>query len=139
MLTTTYKIISKLLAEWFKPIVPKIVDKQQTGFVQCRCISNNILDFNLAQEHAIATLQDVIFRKLDFAKAFDRVDHDYLWATLAAMNLDPSVIILIQGLVSRAEAKVHVNGMFTRSFPLERGLDRAILCHLSCSLYPPNL
>lgn len=48
MLTTTYKIISKLLAKHFKPVVPKVVNKQQTGFVQGRCITENILIVKLA-------------------------------------------------------------------------------------------
>lgn len=56
MLTTSYKIISKVLAERFKPIVPKIVDKQQIGFVYGRCITGNLLSLKLGQEHVIATL-----------------------------------------------------------------------------------
>lgn len=99
MLTTTYKIISKILVERFKPIILKVVDCQQTGFVQGRCITDNIISFMLGQEHAVATYQDVIFMKLDFEKASARVDHDYLWATLNAMQLDPFIITLIQGLV----------------------------------------
>lgn len=60
--------------------------------------------------------------KLDFQKAFDRVDHEFLWATLSAMNLDPGMIVLIQGLITNVEAKVHVNGLFTCAFPLEHGV-----------------
>lgn len=60
--------------------------------------------------------------KLDFKNVFDRVDHDFLWATLAAMQLDPWVIALLHGLVTNAEAKVHINGLFTYSFPLEHGV-----------------
>lgn len=81
----------------------------------------------------------LFFLKLDFAKAFDKVNHDYLWATLAAMHLDPLVIILLQGLITRAEVKVHVNGLYTRSFPLERGVregDPMSPLHLRS---PPNL
>lgn len=78
MLTTTYKIISKILAERLKPMVPKVVDQQQTGFVQGKCITDNIIAFKLGQEHAAATLQDIIFMKLDFEKTFDRVDHGFL-------------------------------------------------------------
>lgn len=47
MITTTYKIICKFLAKHFMPIVPKIVEKQQTGFVQGHCILDNILALEL--------------------------------------------------------------------------------------------
>lgn len=38
------------------------------------------------------------------------------------MKLDPFVIQLIRGLVENVVAKVHVNGLFTQAFPLERGV-----------------
>lgn len=138
MLTTSYKIISKILVEQFKPIIPKVVNKQQTGFVQGRCISDNLLTFRLNQEHVVATLQNIIFLKLDFEKAFDKVDHDYLWATLSAMGLDPLVITLIQGLVMESKAKVHVNGLFTLSFPWNVGLGKGTPCPLSYFPSPLN-
>lgn len=55
MLTTTYKIISKILVESIKPKVPDLVGKQQTGFVQGRCITDNLIALNLVQEHANLT------------------------------------------------------------------------------------
>lgn len=60
--------------------------------------------------------------KLDFEKAFDRVDHNYLWATLSTMDLDPFANTLLQGMIYDAKVKVHVNGLLTQSFPLERGV-----------------
>lgn len=68
------------------------------------------------------THQDILLLKLDFEKAFDRVDHGFWWATLWAMNLDPFVLSLIKGLVLNVEAKVHINGLFTPSFPLQCGV-----------------
>lgn len=56
MLTTTYKIISKILAKRLKPLVPKVVNQQQTGFFQGRCITDNLLSFKLGQQDAQATL-----------------------------------------------------------------------------------
>lgn len=122
MLTTSYKIISKILTERLKPMVPHLVDRQQTRFVKDRCITDNLLAWKLGQEHAQAMLQDIMFVKLDFAKAYDRIDHSFLWATLTTMCMDPFFIKLIQGLVLNVEAKVHINGLFTHSFPLERGV-----------------
>lgn len=87
---------------------------QQTGFVKDRYITDNLIVVKLAQEHANLMQQDIILLKLDFEKAFDCVDHSFLWATLHVMNLNPHVLTLIQGLITNVEAKVHVNGFFTR-------------------------
>lgn len=38
------------------------------------------------------------------------------------MKMDLFFINLLIGLVRNVEAKVHVNGLYTRSFPLERGV-----------------
>lgn len=93
-------------------MVPGLVDGQQTGFVKGRCITDNLLTWKLGQEHGQATLQDILYIKLDFAKAYDRIDHSFLWDTLKKMRLDPFVI----------EAKVLVNELFIEAFPLERGV-----------------
>lgn len=82
----------------------------------------NLLAFKLGKEHVVATLLDIIFKKLNFEKAFDWVDHNHLWATLSTMDLDPFIITLLQGMIYDAKSKVHINGLFTQSFPLERGV-----------------
>lgn len=95
MLTMTYKIILKILTKRLKPMVPKLVDRQQIGFISGRCIIDNLLAWKMGQEHARVMLQDIAFLKLDFAKACNRINHNFLWATLTTMRLDPWVIQLI--------------------------------------------
>lgn len=76
--------------------------------------------------------------KLDFKKAFDRVEHEFLWETLFAMQLDPWVTPLLHGLDTNAKAKVHINEFFTCYFSLEHGVrqgDPSLPCSL---LFPPN-
>ncbi|KAL3690929.1 hypothetical protein R1sor_004580 [Riccia sorocarpa] len=86
LLTTTYKVIAKILALRLKSMLPDIIDVQQTGFVAGRSIVDNVLSLRLAQEWAATSVQDVLFIKLDFQKAYDRVSHKYLWATMAALG-----------------------------------------------------
>lgn len=78
MLTTTYKIVSKILAERLKPKLPKLVDQQQTRFITGQCISNNLFAYRLRVELVEEMGQDMIFLKLDFEKAYDRVDHRFV-------------------------------------------------------------
>lgn len=77
--------------------------------------------------------------KLDFKKAFDRVDHNCIWATLSIMDLYPFVITLFQGMMCDAKAKVHVNGLFTQSFLLERGVWQGDPISPYSLLFPLNL
>ncbi|KAL3683806.1 hypothetical protein R1sor_001828 [Riccia sorocarpa] len=87
LLTMTYKIIAKVMAERLKEMLPGLIDTQQTGFVVGRNIIDNILSLQLGQEWAQTTDQDVIFVKLDFMKAYDRIAHGFLWDTLIAMGM----------------------------------------------------
>ncbi|KAL3681828.1 hypothetical protein R1sor_024784 [Riccia sorocarpa] len=105
LLPIAYRIISRLLADRLKKLIPKLVDEEQTGFVEGRFISINILCLQLSQELAEKTNQPSLFCKLDFIKAFDRVDHNYLWRTLQAMKFDSRFITLLKGLVGHGSSK----------------------------------
>ncbi|KAL3696871.1 hypothetical protein R1sor_010947 [Riccia sorocarpa] len=63
--------------------------------------------------------QEVIFVKLDFQKAYDRVSHLYLWKTLTALGMSQENL---RRLVVGAAAQVHVNGYFTGRFAVTRGV-----------------
>ncbi|KAL3679543.1 hypothetical protein R1sor_022499 [Riccia sorocarpa] len=64
-----------------------IIDLQQTDFVAECNIINNILSLRLDHEWAQITGQHIIFVKLDFMKAYNRVAHEFLWNTLTAMGI----------------------------------------------------
>ncbi|KAL3679416.1 hypothetical protein R1sor_022372 [Riccia sorocarpa] len=122
LLTTTYKIIAKIFAWRLKAMLPDIVDQQQTGFIAGRSIVENILSLRMAQEWVPVTGQEIMFVKLDFQKAYDRVSHSYLWDTLKALGMSQINIRRIQGLVTGGAAQVHVNGCFTKRFEVTRGV-----------------
>ncbi|KAL3683005.1 hypothetical protein R1sor_001027 [Riccia sorocarpa] len=50
--------------------------------------------------------QQVVFIKLDFIKAYDRVSHPFLWETLRAMGFADAFINLIQGFTCDGSAKM---------------------------------
>ncbi|KAL3684628.1 hypothetical protein R1sor_002650 [Riccia sorocarpa] len=114
-------LISKLMADHIKALIPRLDDEEQTGFVEGRNIVDNIISLKLGQDIAEATKQATLFCKLDFVKAFDRIEHIYLWDTLEAMNFHPRFIQLLKRLIATGRSKVRVNGELTDSFPLERG------------------
>jgi hypothetical protein len=76
----------------------------------------------MIKEWAEENQSPILFLKLDFEKAFDRVDFNYLWRTLDIMGLGGKFLQLIQGLVIGATAKVIVNGLYTDPIKLDRGV-----------------
>ncbi|KAL3688477.1 hypothetical protein R1sor_014786 [Riccia sorocarpa] len=82
-----------------------IIDQQQTGFIAGRSIVDNILSLRMAQEWVPVSNQEVMFVKLDFQKAYDRVSHSYLWDTLSALGMSVSNVRRIQGLVTGGAAQ----------------------------------
>ncbi|KAL3686887.1 hypothetical protein R1sor_013196 [Riccia sorocarpa] len=87
LLTVTYKIIAKIIASRLNSMMPGLVDRQQTGFIAGRDITENVLSLRLAQEWTQASGQQAIFVKLDFQKAYDRVLYVFLWETLAVAGI----------------------------------------------------
>ena len=78
LLNVDYKIISKLLAERLKCVLPNIIDTDQKGFVKGRNIFQgnqllqNIIDYTDIEDEEGA----ILF--LDQQKAFDRAEWGYL-------------------------------------------------------------
>ena len=69
---------------------------------------------------------------LDQEKAFDRVEHDFLFKTMAAFGFGSNFIDWIRVVYANASTKVKVNGHYTNPIFLKRGLRQR--CPLSPSL-----
>ncbi|KAL3675639.1 hypothetical protein R1sor_025587 [Riccia sorocarpa] len=122
LLSISYKLIGRILSTRLKKFLPRIIDIDQTGFVEGRIIMDNVLNLKLCQDLTNVTGELAIFCKLDFEKAFDRVQHSFLWETLQKLNFCPKFLQITHMLVTKGRAKVSVNGRFTPSFRLQRGV-----------------
>ncbi|KAL3678690.1 hypothetical protein R1sor_021646 [Riccia sorocarpa] len=118
----SYKIIAKIIAVRLKKLMPMLVDPQQTGFIHGRSITNNLLSLKLGADWAEMTQQDCIFMKLDFVKAYDRIDHTFLLGTLRAFGFSENSLQIFKGLTTKGWAKLHVNQDFSKPIPVQRGV-----------------
>ena len=86
LLNTDYKIASKSIANRFKHLLPKLIHHNQTGFIENRNIQENlrvISDiFYYTKEYNIPGFMI----SLDFQKAFDSLEHNFLDVTLKKFN-----------------------------------------------------
>lgn len=129
MLNTLYKLLTKLLANRLKVVLPQLISPQQTGFVPGRNILDNIALAWMTKDFINHNKIPALFLQIDFEKAFDRIEHSYLWAVLEKLGLGGKFLELTKALATDASSKAHVNGLFTDDIQVTRGVRQG--CPLS--------
>ena len=68
-----YKIISKVIENKLKPLLPTLVSEEQTGYVEGRQILNNIIQVHEVVHSFKSNKQVGLIIQLDLAKAYDKL------------------------------------------------------------------
>uniref|UniRef100_A0A453I0W1 Reverse transcriptase domain-containing protein n=1 Tax=Aegilops tauschii subsp. strangulata TaxID=200361 RepID=A0A453I0W1_AEGTS len=119
-----YKIIAKSLANRIKPHLPDYIDPAQQAFIKGRRISDNII---IAQEitHTFSLKSwnhQAFMLKIDLAKAFDRLDWNFIGSALTRKGLHSHFINLIYACISSPTFSVLINGQPSHKFRCSRGI-----------------
>ncbi|KAB2596574.1 hypothetical protein D8674_032024 [Pyrus ussuriensis x Pyrus communis] len=121
----SYKILSKILANRLKLLLPTIISPSQNAFVAGRQIQDSI---GIAHEmfHFLKGRKTMnrfeMGIKLDMQKAYDRVEWDFLDVVMEKMGFCSRWRSLIRGCVSSVKFVVLLNGQAGSSFAPSRGL-----------------
>lgn len=137
LLNGDVKLYAKVLASRLERYLIKLVHNDQTGFIKSRLASDNMRRL-LHIIHA-ANLIDIpcSVLSLDAEKAFDRLEWDYLWATLENFGLGSGFIQMIKILYANPSAMVYTNNTCSSQFPISRGTRQG--CPLSPLLFALSL
>lgn len=133
LICADFKILSKALTNRLKKYMESVIHEDQTFCVPKRSIFDNL--FLLRDIITVAKMHnlDIGFLSLDQEKAFDRVDHQYLFKTLEAFGFGPYFVSLIKLLYKEIYSMLSLNGSLTRPFSVSRGIRQG--CPLSGLLY----
>ncbi|XP_010430973.1 PREDICTED: uncharacterized protein LOC104715251 [Camelina sativa] len=83
-----YKIISKLLANRLKAILPNFIAPNQSAFIKDRLLMENILlATEIVKDYHKEGISPKCAMKIDISKAFDSVQWPFLLNVLTALNL----------------------------------------------------
>ena len=116
------KVLEKI---FYKRMVKFVEDKgifhdNQFGFRSKRNTGQAILSLVEDVTDAIEKNSTTAGVFIDFKKAFDTLEHEYLWEVLRSMNFGEGFIGMIRTLYRRATSTVMNGGVSTGYFPLER-------------------
>ncbi|XP_058746597.1 uncharacterized protein LOC131619526 [Vicia villosa] len=93
------KVVTKVIANRVKELLPDIVSEEQSAFVKGRLITDNALIamdcFHWMKNKKIGK-KGVMAFKLDMSKAYDRIEWDFVEGALEAFNFPHGLIHLIK-------------------------------------------
>ena len=133
MLTTAYKIFAKVLATRLSSHLKEWIRPEQKGFVRGRYILDAIIALWEGIEYAEESGQDFCFFKIDFDKAYDRLEWGFLCQSLTSMGLQPNFIRYVKTLFGNARARIAINGQLSSPLTLNKSIRQG--CPLAPLLY----
>ena len=99
-----------------KPLAEEIIVEEQAGFRVGRSTTEQIFSLRILCEKYLQHQQNLYHIFFDFKKAFDRVWHAALWATMRKYNISVNLVCTIEQLYDKAASAVQMNGSIGECF-----------------------
>ena len=133
LLNTDYKLLTKVLAVRLQKIIPELINTDQVGYIKKRFIGQNIRTlFDILQYAKLENIEAYL-TQIDFEKAFDSIEWDFLIKTLKAFDLGDYFINWINIIYTDISACVSNNGYYSKYFKLSRAIRQG--CPVSALLF----
>nr|KAJ0206565.1 hypothetical protein LSAT_V11C500248820 [Lactuca sativa] len=116
------KIISKVLSNRTKLVIGGIIGDEQSVYMDGRCILDGPLMINEVCSWAKRTRRKILLFKVDFDKAFDSLNWQYLDPILEQMGFGNKWRRWIQGCLNSSRASVLINGFPTKEVSITKGV-----------------
>ena len=133
MTNSIYKLFTGLIMGRIIGPLDECIGKHQSGFMPLRSIFDNIKEAQTLIDRADQCKSPLYVALLDQEKAYDQVDHGYLWGCLKRLGVPKALITAIQGCYLTARSTVSVNRFISDPFEIQRGVRQGD--PLSCILY----
>ena len=122
LISHTSRIMLKILQARFQQYVKHELPDVQAGFRKGRGTRDQISNIRWIIEKAREFHKNIDLCFIDYAKAFDCVDHDKLWKILKEMEIPDHLTCLLRNLYADQEATVRTGHGTTDWFQIGKGV-----------------
>ncbi|XP_071728309.1 uncharacterized protein [Rutidosis leptorrhynchoides] len=122
-----YKIVAKILSNRLRKILPYLVSSEQSTFLKGHFILDGALIANETVDYLRSKRENGLVFKVDFEKAFDSLNWQFLFEVIKNMGFGNKWIKWINSCLKSASISILINGSPTNEFSLGRGYDKEIL------------
>ena len=112
------KILQARLQQYMNCELPDV----QAGFIKGRGTRDQIANIRWIMEKAREFQKNVYFCCIDYAKAFDCVDHNKLWTVLQEMGIPDHLTCLLRNLYAGKEETVRIEHGTMDWFEIGKGV-----------------
>lgn len=120
-----YKLVSKVISNRLKLVLPHVISEAHSAFVPCRLITDNVLVAYEMFHYPRKKKKGVkghMAMKLDMSKAYDRVEWEFVEGIMLKLGFDRSFVTLVMRCISSISYSILFNGFPTARFSPSRGL-----------------
>ena len=104
------KVMLKIILNRLQPQAEEVIAEEQAGFRAGWSTTEQKFNLRIFCEKYLQHQQTFYHVFIDFKKAFDRVWHEALWATMRKYNINASIIRAIENLYDKAQSAILFNG-----------------------------
>ena len=133
LISHTSKVMFKILQARLLQYVNREHRDVQAGFRKGRGTKDQIANIHWIIKRATELQKNIYFCFIDYAKAFDCVDHNKLWKILKEMGIPDNLTCLLRNLYAGQEATVRTGHGTTDWFQRGKGVHQG--CILSTCLF----
>jgi hypothetical protein len=122
LLGSLYKIVAKVLATRLGTVMDKLISRNQSAFIKGRLLVDGVLTINEVVDLAKRAREKCMIFKVDFAKAYDSVNWNFLVYMLKRFGFAEKWIAWMKACVCAGNLSVLVYGSPTMEVNISRGL-----------------
>ena len=123
LLNVDYKVFAHVLKNRITKALPAVISKAQSGFQAGRSTCDNLILMCLTLEHFNENPEEKgLLMQVDLEKAFDSVEHKFLFNVLSKLGFGNYLINLIKIAFNGCFSYININGHLSAPIYLLKGL-----------------